>query len=156
MVAFLVPAEKAPNNRGDADEFEVQANCILLPLGIAMATEAEIYADLLRLETLLLNPASCSRPETLWPLFANEFVEIGSSGRIYDREQTVASLATVDSTRGELSEFRVVLLTEDIAHVTYRAMRYGEPPQYSLRSSIWRRRGVRWQIAFHQGTLTTP
>jgi hypothetical protein len=117
-------------------------------------TEEDISADLLRLETLLLNPAACSRPETLWPLFANEFVEIGSSGRIYDRQQTVTNLTTVDAARGELSEFRVVLLTNDIAQVTYRAVRHREPPQYSLRSSIWRRRGLRWQIAFHQGTPT--
>jgi hypothetical protein len=117
-------------------------------------TEEDISADLLRLETLLLNPASCSRPETLWPLFANEFIEIGSSGRIYDRQQTVTNLATVDAARGELSEFRVVLLTNDIAQVTYRAVRHREIPQHSWRSSIWRRRGLRWQIAFHQGTPT--
>jgi hypothetical protein len=120
-----------------------------------MPTE-DITADLLRLETLLLNPSSCSRPETLWPLFANEFIEIGSSGRIYDKEQALASLAAENTPRGELSDFRVALLTDDIAHVTYRAVRYRDPPQHSLRSSIWRRRGLRWQIAFHQGTTTAP
>jgi len=117
-------------------------------------TEEDISADLLRLETLLLNPASCSRPETLWPLFANEFVAMDSSGQILDRQQSVTSLATTDTARTEVSEFRVALLTNDIAHVTYRAVRHRETPEHSLCSSIWRRRGLRWQIAFHQGTPT--
>jgi len=112
----------------------------------------QAITDLQRLETLLLNPSANSKPETLWPLFANEFVEIGSSGRRYDRQQTLTSLANSNSPRGELSEFIVTMLADDVAHVTYRAVRYLDPPQHSLRSSIWRRRGLRWQIVFHQGT----
>jgi len=112
----------------------------------------QAIADLQRLETLLLNPASNSKPETLWPLFANEFIEIGSSGRRYDRQQTLASLTSSNTSRGELSEFAATMLADDVALVTYRAVRYLDPPQYSLRSSIWRRRGLHWQIVFHQGT----
>jgi hypothetical protein len=41
--------------------------------------------------------------------------------------------------------------------VTYRVIRQGtadEPPIYSLRSSIWKLIDDRWQMVFHQGTLT--
>lgn len=117
-----------------------------------MSATDQTITDLQRLETLLLNPASNSKPETLWPLFANEFVEIGSSGRRYNRQQTLASLTSASTSRGELSEFVVAMLADDIALVTYRAVRYLDPLQHSLRSSIWQRRGLRWQIIFHQGT----
>jgi hypothetical protein len=121
---------------------------------LASMTTEDIVADLLRLETLLLNPAACSRPETLWPLFVTEFVEIGCTGRRYDKEQALASLRAANTPRGELSDFQVVLLADNVAHVTYRAVRLSDPPIHSLRSSIWRRRGLRWQIVFHQGTHT--
>jgi hypothetical protein len=46
-------------------------------------------------------------------------------------------------------------LTADVALVTYRVVRRDrteESTAASLRSSVWRHHGGRWQMVFHQGT----
>ena len=48
-----------------------------------------------------------------------------------------------------LSDFAVTWQTADAAHVTYRI---ANPATGSLRSSLWIRRDLRWQMLFHQGT----
>ena len=37
-----------------------------------------------------------------------------------------------------------------------RALEESSPPVYTLRSSVWRKRGERWRMVFHQATLTSP
>jgi hypothetical protein len=47
-----------------------------------------------------------------------------------------------------------VILAADIILATYRATKTEVDGQqsYSLRSSIWRKNGDKWQMFFHQGT----
>jgi len=39
--------------------------------------------------------------------------------------------------------------------VTYKSWRHSSPASCTLRSSVWRKHGSAWQMAFHQGTPTT-
>jgi hypothetical protein len=95
-------------------------------------------------------------PERLAVLLAEDFVEFGSSGRVFNRTEIIAALAKETATKRSLTEFKATMLSEDVALVTYRATRRstGDAAAVSaLRSSIWRRRDGRWQMVFHQGTL---
>ena len=78
-------------------------------------------------------------------LLADEFVEIGSSGSVYDKSQALAAIRAEPSRRIPIQEFGVRSLTPDVALATYCAAG-------SLRSSIWIRSGGSWRIVFHQGT----
>jgi len=52
-------------------------------------------------------------------------------------------------------DFRIKMLSADVALITYRAVwRRATDVQtsFSLRSSLWVMRDDRWQIVFHQGT----
>jgi hypothetical protein len=95
-------------------------------------------------------------PEKVAELLADDFVEFARSGRIYDRDQSIAALAAESgSSLRTARDFRVSLLGEGIALLTYRSTRQsgsGLDEQHSLRSSVWVRVQGHWRMRFHQGT----
>jgi hypothetical protein len=107
-----------------------------------------IHDEILAAEQRLLDPEVRASPAALSPLIADEFFEFGSSGRTYTREDVIAQLLAAPNFTVAMTEFRVLVLTPDVALATYRTGR-------SLRSSIWRREGGSWRIVFHQGTPIT-
>jgi hypothetical protein len=109
------------------------------------------------LEIKLLDPEIRASPEALAKLLADDFVEFGSSGRIYDKQQIVRALRSDAGYRYTLDAFQVRRLGPGVALATYQTTRVGPDalaPQNALRSSIWRRQEGRWQMTFHQGTPT--
>jgi hypothetical protein len=94
--------------------------------------------------------------EKLDQLLADDFVEFGSSGRIYDRQQIVDALLHEEVGRSEppaVHDFVVRFLSDEVALATYRAVRREAGATFeTLRCSIWRFAGASWRIAFHQGT----
>jgi hypothetical protein len=123
-----------------------------------MATEPP-EADLLRqLEEQLLRPEVRSSAEQVGRLLADDFIEFGSSGHAYDKQQIIEALRkeTPDPTiRLSLTEFVARRLAREVILVTYRTIQRGGPevPDRSrLRSSIWKMVEGRWQMVFHQGT----
>ena len=114
------------------------------------------HADHLRtLEEQLLQPDVRRSARAIASLLADEFVEFGSSGRVFDKPQIIAALRDEPPIERVLSDFRSTVLAPGVVLVTYRIVRRtasGEPPQHLLRSSVWKLIGGRWQIVFHQGT----
>jgi len=116
---------------------------------------------LLGLEKMLLDSNIRKSPETLSSILSDDFIEFGSSGKIYNKAQTIQTL--LNSTSGNqvsIIEFNTLCLSEDVTLVTYRAVNTSVPENesstsYSLRSSIWKLKNSRWQIVFHQGTPLT-
>jgi hypothetical protein len=99
-------------------------------------------------------------PREVAGLLAENFIEFGSSGRIFDKQMTVAALAAEDPTDGgsslQAQDFAVQELSVDVVLVTYRINRLATQAQaarQTLRSSIWKRIDNRWQMVFHQGTV---
>jgi hypothetical protein len=85
-------------------------------------------------------------------LLSDTFVEFGSSGRVYDKTDVVSALRSESSIAYTVSDFAVRLLAPRVALATYRAVRHVEPPQHTLRSSIWMESVAGWRLVFHQGT----
>lgn len=89
-------------------------------------------------------------------LLADDFVEIGSSGRVFTKAAIIENLRHEAPVERSLTEFRAKPLADGVVLTTYRiaAQRLGDArPMCSLRSSIWRRQDGRWRMIFHQGTL---
>lgn len=85
-------------------------------------------------------------------LLADDFVEFGSSGRVYHRADMIEALAseTREPAEAMLSwDYRLTRLSQDVALLTYKTK---AGARHSLRSSIWRHADGRWQLVFHQGT----
>ena len=113
-----------------------------------MSSLAENLRDL---EEQLLQLATRASAAELELLLSDDFIEFGSSGRVFDKPAIIASLN--EETRSldyELRDFRVTSFTPELAQVTYRLQIRGSAA--SLRSSIWRYSAGRWQMQFHQGS----
>ena len=121
-----------------------------------MTAAPTIDAQLRHLEEQLLEPEVRSSSERLAALLAEDFVEFGSSGRVFNKKQIMAALAKDTPMKRSLTDFEATMLSQDVALVTYRATRRskaGGSAVHTLRSTIWRRSNGQWQMVFHQGTL---
>lgn len=87
--------------------------------------------------------------EKLAALLADEFIEFGSSGRIYNKESTIDALKASGNIKVKLMDFDMKLLSPEAVLVTYKALK---DTGNSLRSSVWVFREDGWKILFHQGT----
>ena len=86
-------------------------------------------------------------------LLAEDFFEIGRSGRVHSREAVLSLSKQPINAVLPLPDFNVRLLTEDVAQVTYNsAVTYDGVVQKGRRSSIWSRTPTGWVLRFHQGT----
>lgn len=116
----------------------------------------ELTMHLVALETLLVQQSVRSNAGKLSSLLADDFIEFGASGRVWDKASIIEALADEAPTSRALSEFNATQLAEDVVLLTYRSERiYEETGEVvrSLRSSIWCLRSEEWQMNFHQGTL---
>ena len=114
-----------------------------------------IQAHLIDLETQLHRQEVRADADALRALIADDFFEFGVSGTVWTRESVIDALKDEAFSPREATDFRLTLLADDVALLTYRAHRGAtavRPAADSLRSSIWRLREGRWQMVFHQGT----
>jgi len=129
------------------------------PAAAEDALELDIFGDLAvaesdeeivaRLERELLDPAVRSDASRVAGLLHPEFAEIGRSGRLWGRDDTLQALAGEEAEAVELD----VLATEVVADgVILLTARTSDARGGTLRSSLWQRSGGRWRLRFHQGT----
>ncbi len=115
-----------------------------------------LLSELQMLEVELHHPGvRCSR-ERLEQLLHPEFHEVGRSGRAYDRSTIVNYLATQQAHPVVASDaFAVTELAPGVALLTYRSAHIeadNKLVNHTLRSSVWLRTTVGWQLRYHQGT----
>ncbi|RKX31944.1 MAG: DUF4440 domain-containing protein [Candidatus Zixiibacteriota bacterium] len=122
-----------------------------------MDTDESLRQHLYHLEESLHQPEIRRSPEKLQKLLADDFVEFGSAGCVYDKQSIVEALGAESTLQINITDFHAISLSPNTALVTYRAAvskSDGGPAKHSLRSSIWRQRNTTWQMVFHQGTPT--
>jgi hypothetical protein len=118
---------------------------------------ATLWDELLALERSLLSPKGRADDGELADMLTDDFLEYGSSGRVWTKPEAIAQLTREEpapSVEHQLMNAEVRHLSEDVALVTYMLRR--RAPQQAeirtLRSSIWTRTDGRWRMTFHQGT----
>jgi hypothetical protein len=107
------------------------------------------------METALLDPAVRRDRGQVAALLAEDFVEFGSSGKVWTRDQILDLLATENYQPPMVEDLQCHLLAEDVALVTYRTVGIDAKTGQSacvLRSSLWTRVTAEWRVRFHQGT----
>jgi len=120
-----------------------------------MESESPQTTLIRQLEERLLKPEVRKSARDVADLLADELIEFGSSGGVYNKQQTIEGLQQESRSRWSLRDFKTSVLAPDVVLATYRAARHGpsgERSVDSLRSSIWKLIGGRWQMVFHQGT----
>ncbi len=110
----------------------------------------QLQDHLYNLEERLLHPDREPDRKLLIPLFADEYKEFCTTGRIYNRQQTIDILLTSQPRSATILHFYLNQLSDTAALATYRAHTQAGS---SHRSSLWIFRDNRWQLFFHQGTI---
>lgn len=105
------------------------------------------------LEERLLDPQVRGDRYALSSLLRDDFTEIGSTGRTYDKPLLIEMLTAEKHVPIATHGMRARLLGEGIGMVTYRTA--GDGGQV-YRSSVWMKEDGKWQLVFHQGTRLPP
>ncbi len=123
----------------------------------AYAPDAEFFRSL---EQKLHRPEVRRLPDATRSFLADEFIEFGSSGTVYDKASIVEALANEPVADAaplpEVHDFAVRSIASDAILVTYQSTRRhndGTVERATLRSSVWKLIDGRWQMLFHQGTI---
>lgn len=118
-----------------------------------MEKEEVLKEHIRQLEENLLKPEIRTNQIELNQLLADGFFEFGSSGRVLYKNEGIGEEG-IGVVKMILSNFDIHPLSKEIVLATYRICNE-ETKQHSLRSSIWKFSDGRWQMLFHQGTITT-
>ena len=89
--------------------------------------------------------------EALDRILADDFFEIGSSGYMFNKKECLDSGVVL--TEMTLHNYEIYPLAADVVLATYFIVDKTRN-RNTLRSSIWKRFDGRWQLYFHQGTIT--
>jgi hypothetical protein len=118
-------------------------------MGGGKPADSETAALFCRLEETLVLPELRKSATQVAALLADEFAEIGSSGRIYDRDQIIRQLQqeSGEEAPGTVSDFTARELSDGLILVIYRIVE-----SHTVRSSIWKKTNSDWRMIFHQGT----
>ncbi|KZK86920.1 hypothetical protein PsAD13_00187 [Pseudovibrio sp. Ad13] len=105
--------------------------------------------QLLFLEQQLLRPATRGDKRQLELLLHADFIEIGASGRMYNRAQVLAELPSeaADYPVRTIENFCFRKLSEGLIQVFYSIAE-----NETQRTSIWKLEGGQWSMIYHQGT----
>ena len=114
----------------------------------------EIATELQRLEEMLLRPEVRRSPLEMDALLADDFVEYGRSGRIYDKAAILETTGKAFGGKLSLHGFTAKVLAPSVVLVNYSSVLHHADgnESHSLRSSIWSQTGNAWKLVFHQGT----
>jgi hypothetical protein len=107
------------------------------------------------LEQSLLSPSVRRDRDRIVGMLADDFVEFGTSGKIWTREQVLEMLGSDESAAPEVEDLKCTAITESVVLVTYKTVRKNEATGKSsvtMRSSLWSMQAGIWQLRFHQGT----
>lgn len=114
------------------------------------AVISQFGGDIYQLEQSLLDPKIRKSATELDKLISDDFIEFGSSGKVYSKQDIVDHLPEEDDRKFEVSNFSVKDIAEDVVLATYIVAVDGAS---SLRASLWSKKSGKWQMTFHQGTL---
>jgi hypothetical protein len=116
-----------------------------------MGPEMEIYREIESFERELVDPEIRKDSERIAELLSAEFMEFGSSGKVYRKRDVLDSAKRPGSATYQLSGFAFKKLGDKHILVMYQSINsYNE---IALRSSIWVNENGSWQMLHHQSTV---
>ncbi len=118
---------------------------------VAELNDVDVRETLLALEVALARRDVTALPGGLEGVLDDRFLEIGTSGRTWTREATIAALLAERLTSDvTIADFEVDEVGPGV--VIARFVSVGPDDRRALRSSVWVRADAGWRLRFHQGT----
>jgi len=125
-------------------------------LSVEDSRRANVKSDELEkihaLEIALLEPQVRKDIKKLDRLIADNFYEIGASGKFYDKNNILARLPLEQNYEiyGKVINFEIAHISENLIRANYTLE---EKTKRTRRTSIWQRHHNNYQMIFHQGTV---
>ncbi len=121
-------------------------------------TVEDIINHIIKQEKRLLDKTESLK--SLSALLDDEFIEIGSSAKLFNKADVIEWLKSDDKSIRLGTEFAGKIISENVILLTYisNIQDTGEAPiKTALRASIWRKNSENeWKMIFHQGTPINP
>jgi hypothetical protein len=115
-----------------------------------------VHDELLAREPIFHRPEHGTQPENYLDMTADDYWEVGASGRVYQREGVVKTLVARGKVQGDehwsVSDTKVRRLAHDTYAFTYQLDQAG---RRTRRITLWREGSSGWKILYHQGTIIT-
>jgi hypothetical protein len=114
-----------------------------------------VLEELKRREPIFHRPEFAATREALLQMTAEDFWEVGASGRRYSRGYVLQMVAARQEAVGLKDEWRCSgfhcrELAPEVYLLTYTLL---QGQRKTRRATVWQRDGAVWKIVFHQGTL---
>ena len=106
------------------------------------------------LELELLQPEVRKSKDRLNELIADDFVEIGTSGKRFNKQDVISKLVEQEKRLFTIQNFNTIEISPDTILATYEVqieILNTSLTIDSFRTSIWKNKNGRCQIVFHQG-----
>jgi hypothetical protein len=100
--------------------------------------------------------------EGLKRLLTDDFQQVGSEGKLHDKEDFIGDAKDGKLTDYTLYDLKVLTVDENAAIVTYDAVIHMiegddlQAPRYQHLSDVWVKQGARWRLRFQQATARRP
>lgn len=114
------------------------------------------YNFLEKLELELLKPKTRKSVKRLSELLAEDFLEIGMTGKRFTKKDILEILPKSEDNKYEATDFETKEIAPNTILLTYKASVNNTKTNeitLTLRSSIWQKQNNNWQMIFHQGTI---
>lgn len=110
-----------------------------------------LKAHLLELEQKHISLEVRKSREKLAEILADDFFEIGSSGSMFNKSDCLKE--GVAATQMSLHNYEIYPLSSEVVLATYFIVDTTRE-RNTYRSSLWKFTGGKWQLFFHQGTIS--
>jgi hypothetical protein len=107
----------------------------------------DVFEHIQHLERSLLKSEIRLSPQKLDRLLSDGFIEIGQSGRLYNKYDIIAELTGTPQSTAKFFDFDVRALSDTLILAGYKSTNKGRTVQ---RHSLWEKTGAHWQILYHE------
>jgi len=127
-------------------------------LSVQAAVSQDLRAHRIHLEQELVAAQKRRDFAAVEAFLADDFHEIGSSGRFFSKADTLRAVSEVQIVECTFDHFQFLPVDDKCVIVMYlatarRTQDGREHLNRAWRSSIWVKRGDAWQVLFHQATV---
>ena len=113
-----------------------------------------VRAELLAREPIFHQPKFGTGREDYLAMTADDYWEVGASGRVYERTDVLRGLVARGKVPGDeewvVTDAKLRRLSEDTYAITYRLDQDG---RLTRRLTLWREDPDGWRILYYQGTI---
>ena len=107
----------------------------------------DVFGHIENLERSLLKSEIRASTRILDQIFCDGFIELGKSGRLYNKQDIIAELTGAPQSSALFSDFDIRALSDTLILAGFSSTNNGRTVR---RHSLWEKTGKDWRILYHE------